>query len=94
MHYHVSYSRKFKKQLRRLKKSGNFDVARVEIIISTLLDGKTLNSSFRDHQLTGDMKQYRECHVSGDLVIVYEKSESAKEIYFFQIGSHSGVFHI
>lgn len=92
MRYHVKYGKKFRKQFRKLLKSGSFDREKVEKIIDDLTEGKTLAPVFRDHQLTGDMQIYRECHVSGDILIVYRKFDSLQKIVFSQIGSHSELF--
>ena len=43
---------------------------RILEIFSTYKDEK-LTDDLKDHQLTGNLKEFRECHVFGDLVIIY-----------------------
>ena len=92
MQYRITYSKKFRKQIRRLKKSGRFDAAEADKVVNDLSQGKVLDKIYLDHQLTGDMRQYRECHVSNDLLIVYKKDDHLLKIVFSQIGSHSEIF--
>ena len=41
-----------------------------------------------DHALTGDWKDYRDCHVKPDLVLIYQKPDSAT-LRLVRLGSHS-----
>ncbi len=88
-------TRRFKRSLERLQKSGTFKSAAVEDfkhITGQLQKGIKLSSLFRDHSLTGDLLGYRECHIKGDLLLVYQKDESELIIDLVDIGSHSQIF--
>lgn len=41
-------------------------------IMEKLIDDTPLNAVHRDHQLQGEMKQYRDCHIEGDWILLYE----------------------
>jgi len=44
----------------------------------------------KDHSLKGDWVDFREFHISGDLLVIYQIEESV--IKLVRIGSHSQLF--
>ena len=61
------FKKKFSKDVARIKRSGR-DLSRLGEVIDLLAEGKPLPSNNRDHQLTGNLKDYRECHLGGDSI--------------------------
>lgn len=50
-----------------------------------------LPEKYRDHALTGDWKDHRDCHIKPDLVLIYQKTDD-DELLILQLvrlGSHS-----
>lgn len=90
--YVVSPNKKFKKQLRKLGLSGSFNREKLDVLLDILASRKELPSTYHDHELKGNMGGLRECHLSRDLVIVYEVDERIKEILLYEIGSHAEIF--
>jgi len=47
--------------------------------------------NWNDHQLKGNMKRFRECHLggSGDWLLVYEKREADMILYLISTGTHA-----
>ena len=88
----IYYSKRFEKSFKKLLKSGNFNDSKLEKILLELEEGSRLEIKHKDHQLTGNMAQYRECHVENDLLLVYEISKSGNYIEIIDIGSHSDLF--
>ena len=43
---------------------------------------------YADHPLTGDWKDFRDCHVRPDLVLIYRKPD-ADSLELVRLGSHS-----
>ncbi len=83
---------RFKKMFKKLLKSGRFDDSIFDLIASRLIQGIPLDPKFHDHALTGDYSSYRECHLTPNLLLIYEKDTKLKEIRFIKIGSHSELF--
>jgi mRNA interferase YafQ len=90
--YLVSPNKKFKKQLRKLDRSGGFNREKLDVLLDMLAGRKELPSTYHDHELKGDMEGFRECHLSGDLIVVYGVSDKLKEILLYEIGSHAEIF--
>ncbi|MEO6562330.1 MAG: type II toxin-antitoxin system YafQ family toxin [Nitrosospira sp.] len=57
-------------------------------IITTLANDLPLAERHRDHALTGDWKDHRDCHVKPDLVLIYRKPDDAV-LQLVRLGSHS-----
>jgi len=55
-----------------------------------LLDSKELPKEAKDHSLKGDWMDFREFHISGNLLVIYEIEEDV--IKLVRIGSHSQLF--
>ena len=90
--YAISSGKKFKKDMKRLKRSGSFDARRFIEFINILDSGKALDDSFRNHELSGNFFGFSECHLSSDLLVVYRVDKFLKEVSLYRIGSHSEIF--
>ena len=88
----VVYSRRFRKELRTLIRSGVFDTDRFENTIEVLRQENILDDTYHDHQLKGDRAGYREYHLSSDLLVIYVIDQPTMTITFYAIGSHTNLF--
>jgi len=88
--YIVFPSSKYKRTRKRSEKRGlNMDL--LDWCINQLANDIPLPPNWKDHQLKGNMKNLRECHIngSGDWLLVYEKRETDLILYLVGTGSHS-----
>ena len=91
----TSYAKDFLRDWYRLENSGQHDMNLIPEVMLLLIAGRTpLPSEWKDHQLKGKLKDMRECHVKGDLVLVYHTEKTARHelITFFRVGTHSEIF--
>ena len=61
------------------------------VYVSTLLKDETLPKEARDHQLKGELSNFREFHISGDLLVLYYIENNTLNLV--RIGSHSELFN-
>jgi len=63
-------------------------------MILALANDQILPPHLRDHDLTGDWKGYRECHIKPDLLLIYRKQGTAGGgiLRLARLGSHSELF--
>jgi len=81
---------KFRRDLKREVKT-NPDIQEfLKPVISDLLEGKTLPEKMKDHPLSGEWKDHRDCHVKPDLVLIYKTDDEA--VTLVRLGSHSELF--
>ena len=53
-----------------------------------LANDRVLAEKHRDHALTGDCKDHRDCHIKPDLVLIYRKPDT-EVVQLVRLGSHS-----
>jgi mRNA interferase YafQ len=77
--YLISRTRDFERSYKRLKTSGTLK-PQTKINLTEAVDilagGKKLPPEYRDRQLSSDLKRYRECHIRGDLLLVYQSGRA------------------
>ena len=57
-------------------------------VLEPLMNDQPLKERHRDHALTGDWKDFRDCHIKPDLVLIYRKPDP-DTLQLVRIGSHS-----
>ncbi len=62
----------------------------IEPIIHKLLSQEVLEPKYKDHKLQGDLKDFRECHIKPDLLLIYQVKQDS--LHLVRIGSHSHLF--
>ena len=87
----IKYHTLFKKDFKRIKKRG-YDISRLEKVIEMLANQVTLPEQYKDHNLSGDYKDFRECHIAPDWLLVYKISNSELVLILSRTGSHSDLF--
>ena len=86
------YSKQFKKDVKKIEKSGNRDIEKLKAVIKTLIEEGQLNPSYKNHKLQGNFKDRRECHITPDWLLIYKIDAKEKTIIFERTGSHSDLF--
>ena len=85
------YSKKFKKDLKKIKKQG-YDIEEIKNILNKLINEEDLEIKYKDHELIGNYNNHRECHIKSDLLLIYKIYKINKTIKFIRTGSHSELF--
>ena len=91
MKYEIKYTTQFKKDLKLAKKQGK-NIDKLFEIIGKISNGETLESKYKDHELTGEYKGCRECHIEPDWLLVYELINDVLVLMLYRINSHSELF--
>ena len=60
-------------------------------LLERLVNDRALPPQNRDHALTGDWSQYRDCHFWPDLLLIYSKP-SDEVLRLVRLGSHAELF--
>lgn len=80
------FKRDYKRELKGQHRT-TLDGDLVEIL-KVLVSDVQLAERYRDHSLSGDWKNFRDCHIKPDLVLIYQKPND-KILQLVRIGSHS-----
>ena len=84
-------SNAFKKDLKSAKKRG-LKLDKLQAIVDKLAAEIPLEQKHRDHALTGNYKDFRECHIEPDWLLIYRKDTDVLELFLFRTGAHADLF--
>lgn len=92
MKYEIVKTRRFKTAFKRVKQLKGFKQDVFEEVVTTLAEGKKLKKERKDHQLTGNLKDFRECHLAPDILLVYQIDDGILVLTLVSVGNHSQLF--
>lgn len=78
----------FRKDLKRAKKRG-LNLRLLSEVVDKLQCGEPLPEKNKDHALTGNWKEHRECHIQPDWLLIYRIVEDKLILSLVRTGSHS-----
>jgi mRNA interferase YafQ len=86
----IERTTRFKRDYRREAKGRHRQTLQADLIaiVTALANGHLLGEERRDHALTGDWKDHRNCHLKPDLVLVCRKPDDSV-LQLVRLGSHS-----
>lgn len=91
MKYSIERTAQFKRDFKLAEKQG-LDMNELAKVITMLANGETLPEKYRDHELQGDYKRHRECHIEPDWLLIYKISQNVLVLSLVRTGSHSRLF--
>lgn len=74
-----------------MKKRGK-DLNKLVNVLFLLSTGNPLPIQYRDHQLTGNLHDFRECHIEPDWLLMYQIFEDTLILSATATGSHADLF--
>ena len=86
----IEQTGQFKRDYKRETKGSHRQILASDFvaIVTALANDQPLAEKHRDHALTGEWKDHRDCHVKPDLVLIYRKPDDAV-LQLVRLGSHS-----
>lgn len=90
--YKVFITKDFERSLVKFVRSGKFHREEAEQVLRVLSSGLPLPKKYRDHALHGDLSGRRECHIRGDILLIYRKQEDILVLIVLDIGTHHELF--
>ena len=86
--YKLKVTKNFKKSLKRIKKRG-YNIKKLEEVVEKLRTGQKLSSKYKDHELIGNYKGYRDCHIEPDWILIYKIENDLLILTLVDTGTHS-----
>ena len=87
--YRLFKTNTFKRSYKKKRLSDEEELAYIDVAYNLLCDNKLVDK-YKDHQLIGKMKDFRECHIKPDLLLIYMVEDNTLKLV--DIGSHSELF--
>lgn len=81
----------FKKDYKRLSRSGRYAMQQLQELTVQLANGVMLDGKHHDHALIGNWHYCRECHIKPDWLLIYQIK--GNELILLRTGSHSDLFN-
>lgn len=85
----IIYTTQFKRDYKKIKNQ-NKDIYKLKLLIEKLASEEKLESKYKDHQLAGEFRGFRNCHIEPDWLLIYKKT--GDELILGRTGSHSELF--
>lgn len=92
MNLQVIWTSRFKKDYKLAMKRG-LNINKIDDIIRMIAAGQILPEECCDHQLTGNWKGYRECHIEPDWLLIYRIENDILVLTLSRTGTHSDLFN-
>lgn len=87
----IQYHSNFKKDYKKIKKRACDEKLLLETI-NLLILNKPLPKKYKEHNLSGNYKGYKECHILPDWLLVYKIDNEKLILVLLRTGSHSNLF--
>ena len=84
-------TKQFRKEYRKMLRRG-VDPAKMEYVLTKLLNEEPLEPKYNDHELVGNHKGQRECHVTPDWLLIYKVDNGELTLTALRTGTHSDLF--
>ena len=91
MNRKIVWTARFKKDY-KLAMKRNLNINLLDDIIRALSRGETLPEKNKDHELTGNWAGHRECHITGDWLLIYRIDDDVLVLTLARTGTHSDLF--
>lgn len=89
--YSIVYTSRMKHDAKLMQKRGK-DMNRLVEVLNLLASGQKLPDKYKDHQLTGQLKDFRECHIEPDWLLMYQIFNDELILSATATGTHSDLF--
>ena len=87
----IKYETTFKKDFKRVVKRG-YHIPLMETVIDMLANEIPLPPKYKDHPLSGNYADCRECHIAPDWLLVYKIDNDELILVLTRTGTHSDLF--
>ena len=87
----IMFTSRMKRDVKRMKRRGK-DMEKLIAVIDTLARREPLPPRNRDHALTGNLSDFRECHVEPDWLLLYQVFEDRLILSAVATGTHAELF--
>ena len=68
------------------------DMTKLVTVLDLLASGEPMPQKYKDHQLTGNLHDFRECHIEPDWLLMYQIFDNELILSATATGSHADLF--
>ena len=87
----ISFTHQYLKDLDLMKRR-NLPKSELDEVVKLLSEEKPLLPKHKDHPLKGNFKDYRECHIRPNWLLIYKIDKEVLTLVLTRTGTHSDLF--
>jgi len=91
MKYKIKMQKEYRRNRKLCKKRGR-DMELLDYVVNQLANGQRLEAKYNDHKLHGNYKDYRECHIEPDWLLIYKIENDKLILTLTNTGTHSDLY--
>lgn len=88
----ICFRKQFRKDYKRVLKQPGHTPELLQEVLDYLVQEQPLPEKYRDHALSGNYADFRECHILPDWLLIYKVEEDILILTLTRTGSHSELF--
>ena len=88
----IRFRKQFRKDYKRVLKQPGHTPELLQEVLDYLVQEQPLPEKYRDHALSGNYVDFRECHILPDWLLIYKVEEDILILTLTRTGSHSELF--
>lgn len=89
--YRIAFTAEMKRNVKLMKKRGK-DISKLTAVLDLLASGTPMPQQYDDHRLSGNLKDFRECHIEPDWLLMYQIHEDVLILTATATGTHTDLF--
>jgi len=86
----LSYTSQFKRDYKKYEHNKSI-IDALQLVLNNLSAEIPLPEKYKDHQLKGNLNDYRECHLTPNVLLLYRIQDNV--LVLVRIGTHSNLFN-
>lgn len=87
----IRYETAFRKDFKRAVKRG-YNIQLLQDVVEMLAQEESLPPKYKDHNLSGNYSDCRECHITPDWLLIYQINNFELVLQLTRTGSHCDLF--
>ena len=84
----IKFTSKMKKDIKLMERQGR-NMGKLADTLDLLASCQVMPEKYQDHQLKGNLKDFRECHIEPDWLLIYQIFDDELVLSAVRTGSHS-----
>jgi mRNA interferase YafQ len=87
----LAFAARMKRDIKRMRKRGK-DMMKLDAALRILVSEQILPEKYHDHPLKGEYRDFRECHIEPDWLLIYKIIEDKLILIAAGTGTHADLF--
>ena len=78
----------YEKNLKKILKSGKISLTEIQFVVKKIINREILETKYKDHKLSGNLNDCRECHIKPNILLIYKICVSRHVLSVIEVEIH------